>query len=325
MMKLRAAFLYATCFSLVTLAWSASATAQKPLPPAANTAATSNPTRASDLPVELIEDPRITRLEIAAPEGQARWRIQVARPDCAAPADGYPVLYLLDGDAVFPVAWRALSRLQQPCLALVAVGYPGPMRVNVPRRYLDFTPPTAEEYLGERGAGMATGGREDFLEFLTGPLRTEVARLLPIDNTKQALFGHSLGGLFALYALTSRPEQFQAYIIADPSLWWNGQSAIREMEAFFGGISAAGGGLDQPIQLHMLTSGSQPPRTGERTTRSRQRMPEPATRQLVDRFAQVRGLKVQDQHFPHETHGSLLPLSATEAVRFANGAFAQSP
>jgi len=43
-------------------------------------------------------------------------------------------------------------------------------------------------------------------------------RANPEDNT---IYGHSLGGLFALYVLFHRPDTFNRYIVLSPSLWWD--------------------------------------------------------------------------------------------------------
>ncbi|WP_418303843.1 alpha/beta hydrolase-fold protein [Paenibacillus crassostreae] len=41
----------------------------------------------------------------------------------------------------------------------------------------------------------------------------------PIDNTKRCLFGHTLSGYFTLWVKFTRPELFQAYLSASPSVW----------------------------------------------------------------------------------------------------------
>ena len=43
--------------------------------------------------------------------------------------------------------------------------------------------------------------------------------------------GHSFGGLFALHTMAERPELFDAWVAADPSLWWDGGVLVRSLEA----------------------------------------------------------------------------------------------
>lgn len=66
----------------------------------------------------------------------------------------------------------------------------------------------------------AQGGGADFLDFLLQTLRPQLQQRLPLAPTRQALAGHSLGGLFTLYALRSRPDAFQTFIASSPSVWW---------------------------------------------------------------------------------------------------------
>jgi len=301
--------------------------------------------RAAAMPAEIVEDARIVRLSLGARRGGDPWRIQVARPACPPPPEGYPALYLLDGDATFPAAWRALAGRPGACLALVAVGYPGGRRIDIARRYYDLTPPTPAEYLRSRDAGLRTGGREAFLDFLAGPLRAEASRILPLDPNRAALFGHSLGGLFALHALMARPAQFQSYAAADPSIWWDGHSILQEADAFLGGIAAAGGALARPIRLHVATSASPPPVACGCTRYAAMGGPSPGTPSqdeaidgpmpagltpdgppqgspafgLARALARVAGFEVLYKHHAGESHGSLIEPASTDAALFACG------
>ena len=47
------------------------------------------------------------------------------------------------------------------------------------------------------------------------------------------LVGHSYGGLFALHALVTRPDVFDAYIAISPSLHWNNQALVATAETVF--------------------------------------------------------------------------------------------
>jgi tetratricopeptide (TPR) repeat protein len=45
--------------------------------------------------------------------------------------------------------------------------------------------------------------------------------------------GHSLGALLAVHILITRPDMFQAYIAASPSLWWDNQHTLHQAQDFF--------------------------------------------------------------------------------------------
>jgi tetratricopeptide (TPR) repeat protein len=47
------------------------------------------------------------------------------------------------------------------------------------------------------------------------------------------LAGHSLGGLFAIHAMVSRPDLFNSYVAVSPALQWDNQVAVKRAEDFF--------------------------------------------------------------------------------------------
>ncbi|MEE8191556.1 MAG: alpha/beta hydrolase-fold protein [Gemmatimonadales bacterium] len=130
----------------------------------------------------------------------------------------YPVMYLLDGDGHFLHTTGIIQ-------FLAAQGYMPPMIVvAIPNtdRTRDLTPTP-----GEEGAERmpTAGGADHFLSFMADELIPWVN-----DNYRTAdysvLVGHSFGGLFAAYALLTRPEAFNAYVSISPSLWWNDRSMV---------------------------------------------------------------------------------------------------
>ena len=164
------------------------------------------------------------------------YRILVSYPAIEAPTGGFPVLYVLDGNAVFATfaeTRRVQERYDVGKSIVVGVGYPTDDVFNV-RRLNDFTPPMIEPPPAHlrRLAEYKSGGRAEFLDFLTGKLRSEIARRYAIDPARQSLFGYSLGGLFALYALHTRPAAFHSIVAASPSLEWNEQGVLREEREF---------------------------------------------------------------------------------------------
>ena len=143
--------------------------------------------------------------------------------------DRYPVLYLLDGDVHFHHATGIVSFLSEsgriPGMLVVAIP-----NTNRAERTRDLTPPSQAE-LDIRFSPTA-GGADAFLRFLIGELMPYVEKNYRTRPYK-ILVGHSLGGLFALHALTTRPKAFDAYIAIDPRLDWNNQALVSQAKAFF--------------------------------------------------------------------------------------------
>ena len=141
-------------------------------------------------------------------------------------ADAYPVLYLLDGDTHFHHTSGIVSFLAETKRA------PEMLVVAVPNtnRNRDLTPPTQAE-LDLRFAPIH-GGAEVFLRFFSDELIPFVERSYR-TRPYRILVGHSFGGLFAINALTKRPNLFNAYIAIDPSLHWNDQKLVAQADAFF--------------------------------------------------------------------------------------------
>lgn len=190
-------------------------------------------------------------------EGGEIYRIFVSYPAAEPPADGYPVLYVLDGNASF-AGFAEARRIQEHFdlgkSIVVGVGYPTDLAYDL-RRLNDYTMPMLDPPPA-RWRGLAkykSGGWDTFLDFLTGKLRTEIGKRYKTDLNRQALFGHSLGGLLALHTLYSRPQAFEAIVAASPSLEWNEQSVLTEERAFAARV--ASGKLGKTSRLLVVVGG----------------------------------------------------------------------
>ena len=231
------------------------------------------------------------------------WRIYVGLPDAPPPARGYSVILSLDGRTTFPHLWRHReSRAPQMPVILFAISYEG-----ANRRWRDLTSRSMKQIapiLGYRAApaDRLTGGRSAFLAMIGDDLLPELARRYPLDQDDMTLYGHSLGGLFVLHALFTRPHLFARYVAADPSVWWNAGESQREAAAFAGGVAAAGGMVAPTIQVMIAQAG-----------RARQNHPHDPTA-LVRILSQVRGLEVLYRPYPRENHGSLMGPSTADAL-----------
>ncbi|RVQ66365.1 alpha/beta hydrolase [Croceicoccus ponticola] len=165
-----------------------------------------------------------------------QYSIFVSRPTGEAPPGGYPVLYVLDANAMF-AGFAEARRIHTGYfgdhhkMIVVGIGYPVDTPY-APRRMEDFTAPFRSAELAAKFRDYRSGGREAFLGFITDTLMPEMARRFSIDASRQSLYGHSLGGLFALYALYTQPGLFHATIAASPALWWDDQQILNDERVF---------------------------------------------------------------------------------------------
>lgn len=132
----------------------------------------------------------------------------------------YPVIYVMDGrDHFLHTAGAAhfLSRNNMaPNMIVVAI-----MNTN---RKRDMTTPDRE---GQESKGG--GGAENFASFIGNELIPYIE-----DNYRteryNILIGHSFAGFFTVYALLNHADLFDAYIAISPSLWWNNEDIVDQME-----------------------------------------------------------------------------------------------
>lgn len=138
----------------------------------------------------------------------------------------FPVIYLLDGGAHFNAATGALHHLSAPnsgvgrIAEMIVIGIPNMGRTH------NMTPTnvTAGPYADD------SGGAADFLRFLREELIPEIESRYRTSG-ERTLIGHSLAGLFALDVWLKEPTVFDHYIAIEPSLWWDDQLLVRQLEA----------------------------------------------------------------------------------------------
>ena len=195
--------LLSACTPGQSSAQSAPAVASSPGPTARGTA--SEPA-APGVVLEHTERREITSAKI----GQ-RYDLFVSLPgDYAASGKRYPVLYVLDGWHFPLMAYlqdnNSFSK-RMPPIIIVNIGQ-GDDAIRLRDR--DFTPkPMASK--------QGSGGAPAFLAFLEGDIIPFIERTYRTIPTDRAILGHSLGGLFALYAMEQRPGLFQRIVAASPA------------------------------------------------------------------------------------------------------------
>lgn len=171
-------------------------------------------------------------------EDPDRFRIFVAEPEGEAPPNGYPVIYIMDGNSNFGAMREELIRATNSTYriptVLVAIGYPEDDPWNK-RRDHDLTPklPGGELPIGPWGGEMPdTGGADDTLDYIQDVLKPEIEAKFPIDKAHETLTGHSFGGLFTLHTFFTRPEMFSTFVAMSPSIWFGDEYLLTEEAAY---------------------------------------------------------------------------------------------
>ncbi|MEM0961515.1 MAG: alpha/beta hydrolase-fold protein [Bacteroidota bacterium] len=83
----------------------------------------------------------------------------------------------------------------------------------------------------------STGGAEPFHAFLRDEVIPEVESRYPSDPAQRAYAGHSFGGLFGAWMMTTHPETFADYLLLSPSLFWDRGYLV---DASFAAVGARG-------------------------------------------------------------------------------------
>lgn len=150
---------------------------------------------------------------LASRETGRTYHIYVRLPEGYDPAKRYPVVYLLDGDSLFPLL--AASHLfialddRLPEAIVVGIAY-GSFDPAVNKRNIDFSPPDPNLPSEEVGAPA-------FARFLRGELLPRIESLFPADPARRILFGQSSGGRYVLYSAFTEPDLFWGRIASNPS------------------------------------------------------------------------------------------------------------
>lgn len=148
----------------------------------------------------------------------------------------YPVLLILDGDVLFPLAAQIAATLSHEQIReLIVVGL-GAKPITREIRVRDFTPTVAPEpgtiEDGPEDGPRTGGGAEAFLTFIRERVIPFIEANYRTDPIGRGIFGHSYGGLFAVYTLLHAPDTFSRYIVSSPSLWWDQEITLRYEERY---------------------------------------------------------------------------------------------
>jgi predicted alpha/beta superfamily hydrolase len=142
--------------------------------------------------------------------------------------ESYPVLYMTDGDAhightASTVDWLTRNGRMSD---LIVVG------VTNTDRTRDLTPvkSTLKNAAGELQF-PTSGGSDNFLKFFETELIPQIEKEYRVKPYR-ILAGHSLGGLFAIHSMITKPGLFNSYIAVSPSLQWENKEALKRIADF---------------------------------------------------------------------------------------------
>ena len=153
------------------------------------------------------------------------YRIMVAPPPDPSPGKLYPVVYVLDANAIFATVldtYRLRISGEMPTMIIVGIGYED-IATQMRFRNRDLTPihdPSYPPTMAGPGEPVVGGGADAFLRFIRNEVRPFVEAEYPADPEDGSIFGHSHGGLFVMHSLFREPGLFQRYLAGSPSLWW---------------------------------------------------------------------------------------------------------
>lgn len=256
------------------------------------------------------------------------YKLFIFKPNAPAPANGYPVIYLLDGNSVFgtmidEVKRRTALKYGDPAI-VVAIGYPEDDAWNK-RRGRDLTPWAPQENQSKENAQkeqIIPGGADDFLIVIKTQIIPEVEADYNINSRRRTLAGHSYGGLFTLHTFFMKTGLFQNYVAASPSIWYADGRLFKEFEAYaakhqsapdtarllimFGGCEETPGECD-PFQPSLPETSEWLVNTGKMVTNATA---------MYNKLYKLRGMDVSMRALQGENHTSVTRRSLNSNLSF---------
>lgn len=230
--------------------------------------------------------------------------------------------YLVDGNAMFlsaaEAAWRSsASPYFNGGGVVVAIGYPldGQAHLFSARRIYDLTPPSPT-------APDGYGGAEHLLAFIADTLKPFVESTVLLNSTigRQALYGHSFGGLLALYALFSRTSMFDCYVASSPSFFWDDLAILKHEERF---CHANPAGTKPAVMLFFGSYEQDPLRRGDEGDEDYVKRRADCRERAIRDHAQAMCRRLQEsqrlhsvtlKEYPAEDHGSVVGCSLSRCL-----------
>ena len=185
---------------------------------------------------------KVVKHELSSKYTGQQYELFVSLPNSYSPIDTlkYPVLYVLDGNFMFPVMnsfQYLLSEIGEVRdVIIVGIGYPTTSILgSTEYRTPDYTPTkdTAFENMLFRDMKMKvkTGGADKFLLALKQEIFPFIEK--SYKTRDRGLAGHSFGALFGAYTLLQEPALFNKYLLSSISMFWDNEVLLKKEHSFF--------------------------------------------------------------------------------------------
>lgn len=148
-----------------------------------------------------------------------------------SPDKHYPVVFVTDGYWDFlkinSIKGSLVYDKTVPDFITVGIGYAGEDLDYGQLRCRDLSPVVFPD-MGPKTSGQAG----EFLDLIEKTIIPLIEREYRADPERRVLAGASMGGLFAIYAMYTKPELFRAYIAATPATIIGGDWILRYEDEF---------------------------------------------------------------------------------------------
>jgi len=163
------------------------------------------------------------------------------------PKRRYPVLYVTDGYWDFPTVVVSYDNMVYdkvlPEFIVVGLGYAGDKLDYGQLRNWELSPVRDRQSAGD------SGHADRFLATLEREIIPFMEREYRADPAHRVLAGSSLGGLFTLFAMYTRPTLFEGYIAASPAVVVGGDWIIGQAKAY--------AAMGKPIKARLYVTGAE--------------------------------------------------------------------
>jgi predicted alpha/beta superfamily hydrolase len=270
---------------------------------------------------------------------QRDYRLMISIPGGPAPINGYPVVYLIDGNLHFGIAVDTMRI--QACwpdtrdAVIVGIGYQTDRLADaLSLRMDDLTTPLREPLASTPWfrkmppPPTGWGKMDDYLRMVDEEVKPRVAEVVSVDAADQTLMGHSLGGLTTLHALFRRTASFQHFVAIAPSIWFNDREVLDHEAGFVQRVRAGEararalisvGELESTLRYPSVAADKLPAGKDDFQQMVDYCRMVPNTRELGERLAaeQRPGFTVQTVVHMGDDHNMVPPAGIARGIRFA--------